>query len=329
MISRREMLQRLGIVAGALTAGGRFIRAADDDDAAAESDALGTLLPRRVLGKTGLKVSMLTLGGSHLGRPSEADAQALIETALELGIRTFETAELYQNGRSEERIGRFLTTKYREHVQLFTKTMAEDAATARRHLDESLRRMKVDYLDLWQLHDVRSPVQAERRVAAVLDVMLAAKRDGKARHIGFTGHATWRAHARILELTDAFETCMMPMNVADPSYESFILNILPKLTERDMGVLAMKTLGGDGFMGRHGGPGIIPDLLSVADALRFVWSLPVGTLVSGMSQVRHLQENAATARTFVPMSTEERQGLIDRVAARAASGAMEYYKFDH
>lgn len=293
-----------------------------------ESDALGDVLPRRVLGKTDMRVSMLTLGGSHIGRPSETEAQAIIEAAMELGIRTFETAQLYQNGGSEERLGKYLTPRYREHVQIFTKTMAQDAATARQHLDDSLRRLRTDVIDLWQLHDVRSPAQAERRIAGVLDVMLRAKADGKVRHIGFSGHATWRAHARILELTDAFETCLMPVNVADPSYESFILNLLPQLTERNMGVLAMKTLGGDGLIGRRGKPGIIPELLSVADALRFAWSLPIHSLVSGIGRMQHLRENAATARAFVPMSAEERAALIEKVRPRAEDGSMEYYKFD-
>ncbi len=330
MISRREVLRRLAVMTGGLSLlpWQALAAGADGGETSPGSDALGALLPRRVLGKTGMRVSMLTIGGSHIGRPSEADAQAIIEGAIEFGVRTFETAQLYQNGGSEERLGKFLTPKYREHVQIFTKTMAEDAATARRHLDESLRRLRTDVIDLWQLHDVRSVEQAERRVKGVLDVMLEAKAQGKVRHIGFSGHATWRAHARVLELTDQFETCLMPINVADPSYESFILNILPKLTERNMGVLAMKTLGGDGLMGRRGKPGIIPELLSVADALRFVWSLPVHTLVSGIGKVQHLQENVETARTFLPMPAEERAALIEKVRPRAAGGELEYYKFD-
>jgi aryl-alcohol dehydrogenase-like predicted oxidoreductase len=331
MISRREVLRRLAVMTGgiSLLPWRATAEAAGAGDAAKpESDALGPTLPRRLLGKTGMRVSMLTIGGSHIGRPPEADAQAIIEGAIELGVRTFETAQLYQNGGSEERFGKFLTPKYRDHVQLFTKTMAGDAATARQHLEDSLRRLRTDVIDLWQLHDLRSVEQAERRVAGVLDVMLKAKAEGKVRHIGFSGHATWRAHARVLELTDQFETCLMPINVADPSYESFILNILPKLTERNMGVLAMKTLGGDGLMGRRGKPGIIPELLSVADALRFVWSLHVHTLVSGIAKVQHLHENVETARTFVPMSAEERAALIEKVRPRAATGELEYYKFD-
>ncbi|MBE2214507.1 MAG: aldo/keto reductase [Opitutaceae bacterium] len=327
-MTRREVLRRLAVMTGGLSLLPWRALAGTAESARPVADALGPTLPRRVLGKTGLHVSMLTIGGSHIGRPSEADAQAIIEGAIELGVRTFETAQLYQNGGSEERLGKFLTPKYREHVQLFTKTMAEDAATARRHLEDSLRRLRTDVIDLWQLHDVRSAEQAERRVAGVLDVMLRAKAEGKVRHIGFSGHATWRAHARVLELTDQFETCLMPINVADPSYESFILNILPKLTARNMGVLAMKTLGGDGLTGRRGKPGVIPDVLSVADALRFAWSLPIHTLVSGIARVQHLRENVETARTFVPLSPEERAALVDKVRPFAADGALEYYKFD-
>jgi len=332
MISRRDVVRRLAAMTGGLALS-PWRALADTaglpETATPEADALGVLLPRRVLGRTGMNVSMLTIGGSHIGRPSEAEAQAIIEGAIELGIRTFETAQLYQGGRSEERMGKFLTSRFREHVQVFTKTMAEDAATARRHLDDSRRRLRTDVIDLWQLHDVRSIEQADRRVGAVLDVMLEAKARGAVRHIGFSGHATWRAHARVLELTDQFETCLMPVNVADPSYESFILNILPRLTERNMGVLAMKTLGGDGLMGRGGGTAVVPDILSVADALRFAWSLPIHTLVSGIGRMQHLRENVATARSFVPMSEGERAVMIEKVRPFAAGGALEYYKFDH
>jgi aryl-alcohol dehydrogenase-like predicted oxidoreductase len=198
---------------------------------------------------------MLAAGGSHVGRPSESVAQAVVEAAIESGIRTFDTAQLYQNGGSEERYGKFLTPKYREHVLIFTKTMAEDAATARSHLEGSLRRMKTDYVDLWQLHDIRTIDKANIRVPGVLDVMLKAKAEGKVRHIGFTGHGSWKTHAHVLELTDAFETCLMPINIADPSYESFTLNILPILVRRNMGAMAMKTLAADGLMGGRGGSG--------------------------------------------------------------------------
>jgi predicted aldo/keto reductase-like oxidoreductase len=161
----------------------------------------------------------------------------------------------------------------------------------------------------------------------VIDVMLQAKAEGKVRHIGFTGHASCRTHAHVLGMpqSEHFETCQMPINVADPSYESFTVNVLPTLVERNMGVLAMKTLAADGLMGgRYGtGPRVIPDRLSVADALRYVWSLPVSSLVSGMASVEHLKANVAAAKSFVAMSESERGELVARVSEIAASGEME------
>ncbi len=320
-ITRRELLQRLALLTGATLVPWRTYGAVELTPA----DKLGLLLPQRTLGMTGMKVTMLTVGGSHIGRPSESVAQAVIEAAIESGIRTFDTAQLYQNGGSEERYGKFLTPKYREHVLIFTKTMAEDGATARSHLEDSLRRMKTDYLDLWALHDVRTIDKADIRVPGVLDVMLKAKAEGKVRHIGFTGHGSWKTHAHILGMTDAFETCQMPINVADPSYESFTLNVLPILVKRNMGVFAMKTLAADGLMGgrNHTGPRVIPDHLSVHEALRYVWSLPVSSLVSGMASVEHLKANVASARSYVAMSDAERRTLISMVANLAQTGEME------
>jgi uncharacterized protein len=320
-ITRRELLQQLALLTAATFVSSTVFGAAT----ATESDKLGPVLPRRTLGKTGLKVTMLTVGGSHIGRPSESVAQAVIEAAIENGIRTFDTAQLYQNGGSEERYGRFLTPKYREHVQVFTKTMAEDAATARSHLEGSLRRLKTDYLDLWQLHDIREIAKADVRVPGVLDVMLKAKAEGKVRHIGFTGHGSYKTHLHVLGLTDQFETCLMPHNIADPSYESFILNVEPVLVKRNMGIMAMKTLAADGLMGGRRGtsPHVIPDRLSVQEALRFVWSLPISTLISGMASVDHLKANVATARSFVAMSEAERQALIAKTADVAQTGEME------
>ncbi|MGD1031236.1 MAG: aldo/keto reductase [Opitutaceae bacterium] len=321
-ITRREVLQRLALLTGAALMPWRAKGAAEE----ASSDKLGPILPRRTLGKTGLRVTMLTVGGSHIGRPQkDSDAQAVIEAAIEAGIRTFDTAQLYQNGGSEIRYGKFLTPKYREQVLIFTKTMAEDADTARAHLDLSLQHLKTDYVDLWELHDIRTIDKADLRVAKVLDVMLKAKEQGRVRHIGFTGHASWKTHAHVLGLTDAFETCQMPINIADPSFESFTMNVLPILVQRNMGVLAMKTLAAAGLMGGRGasGPKVIPDRLSVHDALRYVWSLPISTLVSGMQTVPHLKANVASAQSFIAMDEAERQALVDKVADVAKSGEME------
>jgi predicted aldo/keto reductase-like oxidoreductase len=324
-ITRRDVLRSLALLTAASLTTSRGGAAESSSPPAPNRDKLGLRLPERDLGRTGLKVSMLTCGGSHVGRPSEAEAQRIIETAIESGIRTFETAELYQNGGSEERYGKFLTPKYREHVQIFTKTMATDARTAQSHLEGSLRRMKIDRIDLWQMHDINSPQDVDERLrGGVLDAMQKAKASGKVKHIGFTGHATWHAHAHLLKQTDVFETCLMPINVADPFYESFILNILPTLTERKMGVLAMKTLAaGDFLRGRGGLAPIIPDLVSIEEAFQFVWSLPVSTLVSGMGLAAHVKENASYAARFKPLDEPQRAALIARVAEPARTGRLE------
>lgn len=326
MHSRRDALRKLALL-GAAAAFAPWVGRADTQVGPQRPapDRLGPRLPLREFGLTGMQVTMLAVGGSHVGRPSEAEAERIIEAAIEVGVRTFETAQLYQGGGSEERYGKFLTPKYREHVQLFTKTMARDARTARSHLEGSLRRMKTDVIDLWQMHDISDSRDVDDRLrGGVLDEMLKAKSEGKVRHIGFTGHTNWRAHAHILKQTDVFESCLMPINVADTSYESFILNVLPTLVERRMGVQAMKTLAaGDFLRGRSGLPPIIPDLISIEEALGFVWSLPVSTLVSGMGLAAHVRENAGYAARFEPMDDARRQVLIDRIADPASTGKLE------
>ena len=323
MLSRRQVLQKLALLTAAAMAPERT--RAGEPAGTPGRDKLGPRLPERALGRTGLNVSMLTVGGHHVGRPSEVEAERIIEAAIAAGVRTFESAELYQSGESETRYGKFLTPKYREHLLIFTKTMAADAKTAQAHLEGSLRRMKIDTIDLWQMHDVRSPAEFDQRVqGGVLDFMQRAKASGKVRHIGFTGHATWRAHAHILNQTDVFETCQMAINVADPSYESFILNILPTLVERKMGVLAMKTLAaGDFLRGRGGLAPIIPEQVSIEDAFRFVWSLPVSTLVSGMERVAFVKENPGYVSRFAPLDQKQRDALVARVVTSARTGRLE------
>ncbi len=289
----------------------------------AAPDRLGRLLPLRRLGKTGVQVTMLGVGGWHIGRMSERDAQETIETALEGGVRFFDSAEAYQKGRSEEYLGRFLTPKYRDVSFLMTKTGAKTAAEARQDLDDSLRRMNTDYLDLWQAHEVMSADDADARIeGGVVDVMVEAKAAGKVRHIGFTGHARPSGHRRMLERTDVFETIQMPVNVLDPAYDSFITQVLPAALERDMGVIAMKTLSNGHFF-RSQGP--IPTRLNIEEALRYVWSLPVGVLVTGPDNAAMLQEKIHMARQFTPLDETRRDELAARVADLAGR-QVEYYK---
>lgn len=297
------------------------------------SDQLGQTLPRRLLGRTAEKVTMLGLGGFHVGSLNDREAQAMIEAALAGGIRFFDNAQQYQSGGSEEKYGRFLTPKYRDHVFLMTKTLARDASSAERDLEGSLRRLKTDHLDLWQMHSVESPADVDRRQRdGVFQVIEAAKKSGKTRHIGFSGHRTPDAHRRVLEVADQFDTCQMPINAADPSYESFIKNVLPVLVEKNLGVLAMKTLADRGFFGTNrwdarstGVSPLIPNRISVREAIHFVWSLPVSVLISGAETLDQLHEKIRLAQSFKMMSPEERQQIVQRVADLAGN-AVEYYK---
>ncbi len=326
MTDRRTFLELLGslVAAAGWPAASRA--------AAPARDRLGELLPTRPLGRTGQEVTMLGVGGWHLGRMSERDAQATVELALEGGVRFFDSAESYQDGGSETRLGQLVTPRYRDVVYVMTKSTAKDGATAQKHLEDSLRRLKVDRIDLWQMHAVTSAEDVDSRIAqGVLDVIVKAKASGKVRHIGFTGHTRPAAHLRVLERTEVFEVCQMPINLADPGYESFIRGVVPKLVDRKMGVLAMKTLANGGFFGgsRHGehgdNPKVVPDRVSIAEALRFVWSLPVTVLISGSDGPDQLREKIALARTFAPLDEPARTALVQRVADMAGR-RVEFYK---
>ncbi len=326
-LDRRSFLQSLAALSAALALPG----AATNDRAGAGRDRLGPLLPRRPLGATGESVTMLGVGGSHVGEMSERDAQAAIEHALAGGVRFFDTAHNYQAGESERRYGRFLVPKHRDLIFLMTKTMARSKAEARLHLEESLRRLRTDHLDLWQIHSVNSPEDVDRRIeAGVLDALVEAKRSGKARHIGFTGHRDPAAHARMLVRTRSVETCQMPVNVLDPGYLSFTAGVMPELVRRRVGVIAMKTLANGGLLGAPNNLPVpmaraIPDRVTLGDALHFVWSLPVSVLVTGANTPAQLKGTIAIARSFVSMDAAARRALVGRVADLAGREA-EYYK---
>jgi aryl-alcohol dehydrogenase-like predicted oxidoreductase len=304
----------------------------------ASSDRLGRLLPLRKLGSSGAVVTNLGVGGAHVGSASERDAQAIIEKALEEGVRFFDNAPFYSGGRAEERYGKFLTPKYRDISFIMTKTLARSRENALKDLDGSLSRMKADYVDLWQVHALDNPGDVESRVQnGVLDAFLEAQKKGKVRYIGFTGHGSYKAHLRMLEEIKSrgvkMASSQMPVNPADPHFESFVTHVVPRCVEAGIGVLAMKTLADGRFFGGNRGwrrthvsvEPIIPDILSVEDVFGFVWSLPITTLVSGMENVGQVSQNAAIARKTWNWNQDERQKRIDAVAPIAGPD-LEFYK---
>jgi len=330
-MKRREFIKSLSLSASAILVG-------CSEGQKPPGDRLGELLPQRLLGGTGEKVTMLGLGGYHVGWTTEKEAQATIEAALEGGIRFFDSAESYGPHTSEIRYGKYLTPKYRDLIFLMTKTTAKDAKTVQEHLDGSLKRLNTDYLDLWQVHSLRDPDDVDTRIEnGVLEVFIKAKEQGKVRHIGFTGHSNPEAHRHMLERTKGmgiFSTCQMPVNVMDSNYHSFIKGVIPELQKQNIALLAMKTLADGRFFSLkqrldkvqwETDDPVIPNRLSLADALNFVWSLPVSVLITGAENPGLVKEKIDLAKAFVEMPEEKRNDLIDKVVD-LADGKVEYFK---
>jgi len=338
-LKRREFMAMLaGCTAGLMVPGLFHGEGKAAAATASLSDRLGKLLPLRKLGSSGPTVTNLGVGGAHVGSASEKDAQAIIEKALAEGVRFFDNAPFYSGGRAEERYGKFLTPKYRDVSFIMTKTLARNRKSALKDLDNSLSRMKTDYVDLWQVHALGSPRDVEERVQnGVLDAFLEARKKGKVRNIGFTGHESYKAHLKMLEELKKrgvkMAASQMPVNPADPHFESFVTHVVPKCVEAGIGVLAMKTLAYGRFFGGSKGWRLtevsvkpaIPAVLSVEDVFGFVWSLPITSLVSGMESVQQVSQNAAIARKTWNWNQAERQKRIDAVAPYAGPD-LEFYK---
>lgn len=306
-------------------------------------DAFGELLPTRPLGKTGERVTLLGIGGQHHRKLPEDQQQPAIETAIAGGVRFFDTANAYGKDQLSERLyGKYLTPKYRDVIFLMTKSMANDPKLAREHLELSLKNMKTDVLDLWQLHNIQSAEEANARWdSGVVDVFLKAREEGKVRMIGFTGHHDFRAHREMLTLFKKrgvpLQTVQMPVNVVDSNYDSFIREVLPLAREMGVGVLGMKSMCGGrlfgGFgagWGEHGkvaAEPIVPDLLRLRDATDYVWSMPISTRIAGFDNLDQLQEHIDAAKQLRKLTPEQQAKLI-KTASRRSGPVMEFYKRD-
>jgi aryl-alcohol dehydrogenase-like predicted oxidoreductase len=303
-------------------------------------DGWGELLPLRRLGHTGEAVTLLGVGGFHVGWTSERDAQEVIETAIEGGIRFFDTAHNYGKGASEERYGKYLVPKFRDDIFLMTKSQAPDGKTLLEEFDLSLKRMGADSVDLLQLHSLRTPEDVESRIdQGVMDALESIQASGKARYVGFTGHQNPYAHLAMLKHMPAasvFSTTQMPVNLVDASAEhSFTRKVLPDAVEDGLGVLAMKTLADGRFFARKEMKGkvrwesrtpVVPNAVSVEEALHFVWSLPVSVLITGAENKTLLSEKIELAKTFSRLSEGDRDRLLNRVLKIPDWQQVEYYK---
>jgi len=335
MFSRRSFIRSLSLMTPGILAPWDNLLSA-----ATPSDRWGKVLPLRRLGTTGEEVTMLGVGGYHVGWTSERDAEEVIETAMARGVRFFDSAYSYGDGASERRYGKYLAPKYRDEVFIMTKSTAKDYGTARAELEESLRRLQVDQVDLWQVHALQSPEDTDARIEnGVLRLAEEALKEGKARHIGFTGHANPYAHVRMIEQAGAsglFSTCQFPVNVVDAASEhSFVEHVIPKALESGIAVLAMKTLADGRFFGKKVVNGntiweseqpAVPGMVSLKEALDFSWSMPVSTLITGAENAALLKEKIKLAKKFAKLKEAQRLALTDRLTTLAAEGKVEYYK---
>ena len=285
--------------------------------------AISNDIPRRPLGKTGVEVSALALGGYHLGSvKTEKESIRLVHEAIDAGLTFMDSAWEYHDGLSEERLGRAIEGRRRE-VFLMTKvcTHGRDRRTAMRQLHQSLRRLKTDYLDLWQVHEVIYDNDPDLHFApgGVIEALEEAKERGKVRFVGFTGHKDPAMHLKMLSHDYPFDTCQFPLNCFDASFRSFEQQVLPEVNRRGIAALGMKSMGG-------AGDPIKRRAISATEALRYAMSLPVATIVSGIDSVRVLHQNLRIARGFVPMTPKDMETLRNRCAPEAADGHFELYK---
>ncbi len=282
-------------------------------------------IPYRPLGNTGEMVSILGLGGAHIGMPeSEAESIRIIRTAIDSGINFMDNSWDYFGGVSETRMGKALRDGYRDRVFLMTKIDGQTAEAATRQLDDCLRRLQVETIDLLQFHEVIRPEDPARIFApgGGLEAVLKAREAGKIRYIGFTGHKSPAVHLRMLRTAAehgfTFDAVQMPLNLLDAHFSSFEKQVLPRLVESGTGVLAMKPLAA-GALPQSG-------LVSPAECLHYAMSLPVSTVITGCESLARLEEALAATRSFRPLGEAERAALLARTAAAAEGGRNEGYK---
>ncbi len=282
-------------------------------------------MPQRTLGRTGEKVSAIGLGGYHIGKQAdEAESITIIRSAIDGGITFMDNCWDYNGGASEIRMGKALRDGYRQKVFLMTKIDGRTNNSAASQIDESLKRLQTDHIDLMQFHEVIRLEDPDRIFAdgGAMEALVEAKQAGKIRYIGFTGHKDPFVHLRMLDLAAAhqsrFDTVQMPLNVMDAHFRSFEHQVLPRLVADQVGVLGMKALG-DPFI-------LESKTVTPIECLHYAMNLPTSTVITGIDNMKILDQALEAARTFKPMSKEAVAGLLARTAKAAATGKYELFK---
>lgn len=285
-------------------------------------------LQHRTLGRTGEKVSPIGLGGFHIGKQSrEEESIRIIRSAIDNGITFMDNCWDYNDGQSEIRMGKALQNGYRQKVFLMSKIDGRDKRTAARQIDDSLRRLGTDRVDLMQFHEIIRPEDPGYVFApgGALEAMLEARQAGKIRYIGFTGHKSPVFHQQMLTMARKhefrFDAVQMPLNVMDAHYNSFEKNVLPELVRQEIGVLGMKPLGGQYIA--------TGTSLSPIECLHYAMNLPTSVVITGIDSMEILRQALKAARTFRPMGREQVAALLAKAHIPARKGEYELYKTSH
>jgi predicted aldo/keto reductase-like oxidoreductase len=321
--ARRDFLQTAGMIGAGIALSESFLRAQDAPPQLELSNVGPDKIPRKPFGRTRENVSIIGIGGYSLGdAPSLKEAIAIVHEAIDAGVNFFDNAWEYHDGKSEEWMGQALKGR-RDKVFLMTKvcTHGRDKKVGLRQLDESLKRLQTDHLDLWQIHECVYDNDPDRHFAkgGVIEALDEAKKAGKVRYVGFTGHKHPAIHLKMLSYDYPFDSVQFPLNAFDASYRSFQEHVLPEVNKRGMAALGMKSLGGNGQP-------IIQGVATVEDALRYAMSLAVATTISGIDSLAVLHQNLGIARGFKPMTASEMKALRQQCARAAGDGHLELYK---
>jgi len=289
------------------------------------TEALANGVPKRRLGKTGVEVSMLGLGGSHIGKGmSESQSISLMREAIDNGITFMDNCWDYNEGASEERMGKALRDGYRSRVFLMTKLDGRTKKAALAQLEQSLKRLQTETIDLVQIHEVIRMSDPGRcfQSEGAMEALTEAKQAGKLRFVGFTGHKHPDIHLAMLEAAKKagfdLDAVQLPLNVMDAHYESFERKVLPVLLERGIGVLGMKSMGA--------GDILESGVVSAEECLRYALSLPTSVVITGIDKKEVLEQDLKLARSFKPLSAEERKSLLARTEKHAQAGKFELFK---
>jgi len=281
-------------------------------------------VPYRTLGSTGEKVSAIGLGGYHIGRPADEDAIRIIRTAIDGGINFMDNCWDYNEGASEVKMGKALRDGYRQKVFLMSKIDGRDKKTAAWQIDESLKRLQTDHIDLMQMHEVIRMNDPEKVFApgGGMEALSEAKKAGKIRYLGFTGHKSPDIHLHMLKVADEhgfqLDAVLMPVNVMDAHFESFVGKVMPVLVQKKIGIQTIKPLASGRILESK--------TVTAPECLRFAMSQPTDVVITGCDSLEIVQQALGTARNFKPMNKEEMASLLARIEAAAALGKFELYK---